>query len=136
MKKSSGELNGFLDAGSHIQGELHFEDTFRVDGRVTGKVDSKGDLVVGDSGVVDGEIKVGRLFVTGTVKGSVEASRSVEISPGGKVYAQLRTASLVIEDGAFFQGECAMDDGKQAASTSPGKKASQAVQPKPANAKA
>jgi len=35
-KTSQGDLNGFLDAGSHIQGELRFEDTFRVDGRAFG----------------------------------------------------------------------------------------------------
>ena len=49
--EAKGELNGFLDAGSHIQGELHFEDTFRIDGKVTGKIQSAGDLVVGERGV-------------------------------------------------------------------------------------
>jgi cytoskeletal protein CcmA (bactofilin family) len=68
--EAKGELNGFLDAGSHIQGELHFEDTFRIDGKVTGKIQSAGDLVVGEKGEVDGEIYVGRLFVSGSVKGS------------------------------------------------------------------
>ena len=33
-----GDLNGFLDAGSHIEGALHFDDTFRIDGRLSGKV--------------------------------------------------------------------------------------------------
>ncbi len=103
-----GELNGFLDAGSHIKGELHFDDTFRVDGKITGKATSSGDLVVGEGGLVDGETDVGRLFVSGTVRGSVVASGRVEISPGGKVYAELSTPSLVIHDGAFFEGQCAM----------------------------
>lgn len=105
---SQGDLNGFLDAGSHIQGELHFEDTFRVDGRLTGKVVSEGDLVVGERGEIDGEIEVGRVFISGTVRGSVEASRRVEITAGGRAYANLKTPSLVIEDGAFFEGGCAM----------------------------
>ena len=42
-----GELNGFLDGGSRIEGELHFKDTFRVDGSLVGKVSSQGDLIVG-----------------------------------------------------------------------------------------
>lgn len=106
--RSQGELNGFLDAGSHIQGELHFEDTFRVDGRLTGKVVSKGDLVVGERGEIDGEIEVGRVFISGTVRGSVQASQRVEITAGARAYANLKTPSLVIEDGAFFEGGCAM----------------------------
>lgn len=105
---SSGELNGFLDAGSHLQGDLHFEDTFRVDGKISGTVSSKGDLVVGESGLIEGEIRVGRVYVSGTVKGEIEASRRVEISALGKVYGEIRTTSLVIEDGAHFEGQCSM----------------------------
>ena len=111
MFKSDGErgdLNGFLDAGSHIEGNLHFEDTFRVDGRLSGRVDSKGDLVVGEQGEVEGEIRVGRIFVSGTLKGSVQASQRVEITSRGKVHADLETPSLMIEDGAFFEGRCSM----------------------------
>jgi cytoskeletal protein CcmA (bactofilin family) len=111
MFKSEGErgdLNGFLDAGSHIEGDLHFEDTFRVDGRLSGRVVSNGDLVVGEQGQVEGEIRVGRIFISGTVKGSVRAGQRVEITARGRVHADLETPSLLIEDGAFFEGRCSM----------------------------
>ena len=120
MFKSDGErgdLNGFLDAGSHIEGDLHFEDTFRVDGRLSGRVVSNGDLVVGDQGLVDGEIRVGRIFISGSVKGSVQAAQRVEITARGKVNADLETPSLMIEDGAFFEGRCSM--GKRAKAQAP-----------------
>jgi cytoskeletal protein CcmA (bactofilin family) len=106
--EAKGELNGFLDAGSHIQGELHFEDTFRIDGKVTGKIQSAGDLVVGEKGEVDGEIYVGRLFVSGSVKGSAEAASRVELTAGCRVTASIKAPSLIIEDGAFFEGRCSM----------------------------
>ena len=122
MFKSDGErgdLNGFLDAGSHIEGNLHFEDTFRVDGRLSGRVDSKGDLVVGEQGEVEGDIRVGRIFVSGTVKGSVQASQRVEITSRGKVHADLETPSLMIEDGAFFEGRCSMTQHPESAGERP-----------------
>lgn len=103
-----GDLNGFLDAGSFIKGELHFEDTFRLDGRLEGGVASTGDLVVGENGHVDAEIEVGRIFVSGTVRGSVVARQRIEIAPSGRVYADLETPSLVVEDGALVQGHCNM----------------------------
>jgi cytoskeletal protein CcmA (bactofilin family) len=109
-----GDLNGFLDAGSHIEGDLHFEDTFRVDGRLSGKVVSNGDLVVGEQGQVEGEIHVGRLFVSGTVRGRVLAAQRVEITAQGKAHADLETPSLVIEDGAFFEGHCTMGKSSKA----------------------
>jgi cytoskeletal protein CcmA (bactofilin family) len=114
-----GELNGFLDAGSHIQGELHFEDTFRIDGKVTGKIQSAGDLVVGEKGEVDGEIHVGRLFVSGTVKGLAEAGGRVELTAGCRVTASIKAPSLIIEDGAFFEGRCSMVKPKAGEETPP-----------------
>ena len=110
-----GELNGFLDAGSHLRGELEFKNTFRVDGELTGKVVSSGDLVIGDDGVVNGEIEVGRLYVSGTVKGHVRANERIEIGAKGRVEADISTPALVIEDGAFFQGTCSMDRPKAVA---------------------
>ncbi len=108
-KTGSGELNGILDKGSHLRGELHFEQTFRVDGKLTGKIISDGDLVVGERGEIEGEIEVGRAFVTGLVRGRIRAARRLEIGAGGRVYADLETPTLVIGDGAIFQGSCAMD---------------------------
>jgi cytoskeletal protein CcmA (bactofilin family) len=106
MKAKNGnksQLNGFLDAGSHLRGELHFEDTFRIDGRLTGKVDSDGDLYVGEHGEVEGEVRVGRLFVTGKVQAIVQAQR-VEVAPGGQLRGEVTTPCLVIDEGAFFEG--------------------------------
>ena len=106
--KARGDLNGFLDAGSHIRGDLHFDDTFRIDGRLTGKAVSKGNLVVGENGEVDAEIDVGGVYVSGTVRGQVKASERIEIAAGGRVYADLHTPVLVVEDGAILEGHCSM----------------------------
>lgn len=103
------DLNGFLDSGSHLEGELRFEASFRVDGKLTGVVRSEGDLIVGESGEVEGELYVGQIFISGTVRGTIHASRKIQIAPNGKVFAELDTPSLVIEDGATFEGQCAMN---------------------------
>jgi cytoskeletal protein CcmA (bactofilin family) len=104
-----GDLNGFLDGGSHLQGELRFDAAFRVDGKLTGLVESEGDLIVGEAGEVDGELRVGQVFVSGTVRGTIKALRKVQIAPTGKVFAEIDTPALVIEDGATFEGRCAMN---------------------------
>lgn len=102
------DLNGFLDRGSHLQGELHFETTFRVHGKFTGTVASEGDLIVGEGGELEGEIKVGDLFVSGIVRGKVAAKRRVHLAPTGRLYAEVDTPSLVVDEGAFFEGNCTM----------------------------
>ena len=105
---NAGELNGFLDSGSRMEGDLHFETTFRIDGKLTGKVVSGGDLVVGDGGELEGEIRVGQIFISGTVRGEIHAARRVQIAANGKAFADLHTPSLIIEDGALFEGRCSM----------------------------
>lgn len=102
------DLNGFLDAGSHVTGELTFEASFRIDGKLTGSVHSEGDLIVGESGEVEGEVHVGQVFIAGTVRGNLHAKRKVQVAPTGRVFADLETPVLQIEEGARFEGRCAM----------------------------
>lgn len=110
FKSDSGQsdLNGFLDAGSHVEGELRFDSAFRVDGKINGTVISEGDLVVGERGEIEGELTVGQIFISGTVRGNVLARRRIQIASNGRVYGDLETPSLVIEDGAVFEGRCSM----------------------------
>lgn len=105
------DLNGFLDRGSRMQGELHFEASFRVDGVFEGTVRSKGRLVVGERGEVDGDVQVAQVLVSGEVRGTIEASEQIHVAPGGRVLADISTPSLMIEDGAVFEGRCTMTQG-------------------------
>lgn len=114
-----GDLNGFLDAGSHIRGELHFEDTFRVDGAITGKVVSKGDFVIGERGRVEGDIYARRVFVSGRVKGKIVATERLEVAVQGRVEGEIESPSFYLEDGAFFQGKCSMGPVDASASRKP-----------------
>ncbi len=109
--KSRGDgatLNGFLDKGSHLKGELSFEETFRIDGKFEGRIPSGSELILGDSAEVDAEINVERLSVNGALKGTARASERIEIHPRARVTADLQTPVLRIEEGAFFQGSCDM----------------------------
>src|SRR5437016_13676078 len=110
--KKGGELNCFLDHGSIFKGELEFEDTMRIDGRFNGKIISKNELIVGESATIEGDILVGRVAISGTVIGKIVAAQKVEIHRNGKVYSDIDTPALIIEEGAIFQGNCVMGDKK------------------------
>ena len=114
MKGTSGELNGFLDRGATFRGELEFEDTMRIDGKFNGKIHSKNELIVGESAHIEGDIHVGRIAISGTVVGKIVADTRVEIHRNGKVYSDVDTPALIIEEGAIFQGNCVMGDKKGA----------------------
>ncbi|MEP6768912.1 MAG: polymer-forming cytoskeletal protein [Acidobacteriota bacterium] len=103
-------LNGFLDRGSHFEGELTFEDTFRIDGRFEGKIRSGSELILGDSADVNADIEVGRLSVNGKLSGSVHATERIELLARSRVFATLSAPILKVEEGAFFQGTCQMSE--------------------------
>jgi cytoskeletal protein CcmA (bactofilin family) len=108
----TGELNGFLDKGSSFKGELEFDDTMRIDGKFNGTITSKNELIVGESANIEGDIHVGRIAISGTVIGKIVADQRVEIHRNGKVYSDIDTPALIIEEGAIFQGNCVMGDRK------------------------
>jgi cytoskeletal protein CcmA (bactofilin family) len=109
MARGAESLNGFVDSGCTIRGELEFSSYFRVDGRIEGTVRSLSELVVGEGGVVEGEVEVARCIVGGEVRGTIRAAEQVLLHAGAKVWADIHTPALVMEDGAFLEGSVTMD---------------------------
>jgi len=119
MARANDALNGFVDAGCTIRGELEFASSFRLDGKVEGTIRSRSELLVGESGVVDGEVEVARCLVGGEVRGVLRASEQVVLHATARVWADIHTPALVMEDGAFLEGKVAMEDGKTVGRRSP-----------------
>jgi cytoskeletal protein CcmA (bactofilin family) len=105
------DLNGFLDDGTEFSGELRFRDVLRVDGRLKGRIVSDNMLIIGETGQVDAEIDCGVVSIRGKVTGQVHGRQRIELLAGCRVLATLVSPKLVIEDGAFFQGDCRMGEG-------------------------
>ena len=78
----------------------------RIDGFFEGELHIGGDLIVGESGNVTGSIVAKNITIAGQVKGSIEARGKLELGPTAKVLADAKMVILVVEDGAFLQGQC------------------------------
>jgi cytoskeletal protein CcmA (bactofilin family) len=102
------DLNGFMDEGTEFLGELRFRNVLRIDGRLKGKVVSDNTLIVGETGHVEADIDCGVVSIRGTVLGRVHGRQRIELLAGSRVLATLVSPKLVIEDGAYFEGECEM----------------------------
>jgi len=112
---ASDGFGGFLTDGTEIDGEVRFNEELRVDGKIEGRIVSeRGRLMVGESGLIEAEIRVGTASISGTVSGTLEASVRVEIHSTGKFYGQIHAPALIIEEGAIFEGRCDMGSGRQA----------------------
>lgn len=104
-----GNLSGFVGGGTVVTGEANFKAMMRVDGHLSGRVNStSGTLIVGANGTVDANIEVAIAIIHGTVNGDIIATQRLELGRAAKLNGNIQTASLMIEPGALFEGSCKM----------------------------
>jgi cytoskeletal protein CcmA (bactofilin family) len=110
-----GLLSGFVGNGTTLTGEANFKGMLRVDGHLSGQVKSEGGtLIVGNNGQVDADIEVAIATIHGAVNGDITASQRLELGRAAKVNGNITTPSLIIEQGAVFEGTCQMFQQKAA----------------------
>lgn len=115
-----GSLSGFVGSGTVITGEASFKSMLRVDGRFSGRVTSAGGaLIVGAGGQVDANIEVAVATIHGVVNGDIIASDRIELGRAAKLNGNIQTPSLMIEQGAVFEGSCKMTQAKASAEKLP-----------------
>ena len=106
---STGMINTIIGGNSKVEGLLEASDPTRVDGLVQGKILSKSSVIVGEHGVVRGDINAVEILIAGTVYGNLKAEQRIELTETGRVLGDLVTKTLVIDEGASFKGSCTME---------------------------
>ncbi len=107
-KAKSDAVSGFLGAQTEFQGKLAFSGVVHLDGNFTGEIISRGTLVVGKDSVVHAQIHSNVLKIAGEIHGDLTATEKIELYPPARVYGNIRTPSLVVEEGVIFEGTCSM----------------------------
>jgi cytoskeletal protein CcmA (bactofilin family) len=104
-----GTLSGFVGGGTVVTGEANFKAMMTIDSHMSGRVNSSsGTLIVGANGKVDANIEVAVAIIHGTINGDIIATQRLELGRAAKVNGNIQTPSLVIEQGAVFEGSCKM----------------------------
>lgn len=104
----SGGSNAFLGKGSRVVGKLVFEGPVRIEGQVEGEITAQDALTIGESAVVNATIVGNTVVIQGRVTGDVTAKKRLEIRAPGKLYGNISSPSLVIQEGVVFEGQCNM----------------------------
>jgi len=113
MKKSKDEINAFLGKDTEFEGKLSFTGAVRIDGKISGEIFSKGTLIVGESAVIKAQIHIADMVISGEVHGDIFAEKKIEITVPGKLFGNIKTPKLVLEEGVVFEGNCKMKDLKE-----------------------
>ena len=104
------QVINLIAPGTRITGELLTDGDIRIDGELMGNLESKGRLVIGASGRVEGEIRCKSCEIAGTHKGKLFITELLSLKASSSVSGQMVTGKLSIEPGAYFIGTCTMGD--------------------------
>ncbi|KAA3636143.1 MAG: polymer-forming cytoskeletal protein [Calditrichaeota bacterium] len=114
MKKNNSESDGLMNTiigkDTVINGTLDIKGALRVDGTVKGKINCSDCVTVGSTGIVEAEIEAESAIIAGRMLGNVVTTETIELQAKCEMEGDLKTKSLVIEQGAVFCGACNMKD--------------------------
>ena len=105
-----------LGPDAEVTGKLSFATPTRIEGRLKGELRASDLLVIGAQAVVQANVQAEKLVVLGEVRGQVQGASRVEICAGGKLYGDIETKCLVVQEGATFEGRSKMGNELGAAS--------------------
>jgi cytoskeletal protein CcmA (bactofilin family) len=108
-KKSSNSnhaATSVIDHGCDAQGRLSFVGAVAMNGKFHGELFSADTLFLGAEGEVEAEIQVSVGIISGQVKGNITASERIELSRTARIFGNIVTPVLVLEEGAVFDGQC------------------------------
>ncbi len=127
---NASKINSVIGRGTEFEGTIRTSETLRVEGFVKGNIFSDGTLIIGKGGKVDGKIEAVNLLVGGEVYGDFFASNRIEANATGRIYGNIHTKSLIVDESAIFQGTCEMlgrEEGNKAPAEKPASEEPQPV---------
>ena len=101
------EISTIIGLGFTITGELKGKAVIRIDGTVIGNVNVEGGIVLGEKGMIKGDIQTASAIIYGTVNGNVK-TQNLEIKKTGEVNGDIKTDAIEIELGAQYNGKLEM----------------------------
>lgn len=128
QKQEEASIKAYLGVDAIFKGTLSFDGAVRIDGQFEGQVNTDDTLIIGESGNVTADIEAGTVICKGQMKGTIIASKKIEMHPSSKIIGNVQTPALNIELGAVLDGNCDMTgrEGKKIVNIKGDKKATSA----------
>jgi cytoskeletal protein CcmA (bactofilin family) len=105
----------FLGKDTRFEGKLRFQGTMRIDGHFKGEVSAQGNLIVGEDALIEGDLKVSYASISGEVHGNIIADQRVDLRAPSKVFGNIQSPAVVMEEGVIFEGTTKMYQAKRGA---------------------
>jgi cytoskeletal protein CcmA (bactofilin family) len=100
--------HNLITTGTVIKGEITSDSDLRIDGRIEGNLICKGKLVLGQEGVIKGEVFCQNAEIMGKIEGKMQVAELLSLKSTAKIQGDIKTSRLAIEPNAIFSGTCDM----------------------------
>jgi cytoskeletal protein CcmA (bactofilin family) len=111
---TSSEPLSLIDRYSSIEGTFTTSRDVRVEGVVRGRLDCQGLLYIAEGADIDATVEAASITVAGKLNGEVTCRGRLQITSTGRMVATVTTDSLVIDEGAFYEGDLNMKSSRVA----------------------
>lgn len=120
-KRVNKDFDIIVGLSSSVDGSLTSEGSIRIDGKVSGDIHSKGDVIIGDHAEVTANIEAEYCEISGKVNGNVHSETQLKIFKSGNLNGDITVSSFTIEEGGIFRGNCIINPDKKERKPSPNK---------------
>lgn len=124
-----------LNSDVEIKGDIKFSGEMACDAKVDGEIQTDGNLSLGESAVIHGNINAQSVVARGKINGNINAKERIEIKARTELFGDIRAAKLVIEEGVTFVGKAEVNPNKVTPSTAPPRPGEGPKPPEPGQAK-
>lgn len=107
-RESNVNIDSLIGENLKVIGKIEGSGNLRIDGLVEGDIDYKGDIIIGETGKIQGNISCDNVSLAGKVKGNIKLKSKLTILPRGRLVGDTEVANLVIHENAYFDGNCKM----------------------------
>lgn len=107
-EKATGNGTTLVSSGTTLKGDISSNSDLRIDGTIIGNITSSSKIIIGASGVVEGDINGNQADITGKVSGNIRAKELLQLRGECVVSGNIYAGKLQIEPSATFNGQCHM----------------------------
>jgi len=108
LQEGSDALIVYIDKHVELKGDITYNGSGRIDGKLDGRITVQGSVVLGEDAVVISEIEADIVVIAGKVEGNISARQKVQLLATAKFCGDISTPLLLIEEGAWFNGTTRM----------------------------
>jgi len=111
VMKGSGDIaSNVIGENSYFTGTFIINGSLRIDGRFEGKYLQADQLYIGRAGKIKTNINAVSLIVEGLIIGNINATSRVLLMPTAKIYGDIKTPELIIQNGVILEGRCTISN--------------------------